>query len=117
MNNAVENEKKPASSKLIQRIIVVGVVIAIIVVFYVFDLGKYFSLEYIKESQARFDALYQEHRVLVVASYMAIYIVMAALSLPGAAVMTLLGGALFGRLVGTIAFPLRVLSEQPWLVL
>ena len=90
-------------SGILQKIIIIGVVIVIIALFYVFDLGKYFSLDYIKASQAKFDALYQEHSILVVAIYMLIYVVMAALSLPGAAVMTLLGGALFGRLVGTVA--------------
>jgi uncharacterized membrane protein YdjX (TVP38/TMEM64 family) len=73
------------------------------VLFKVFNLGQYFTLDYMKASQEKFAALYAEHRVLVIASYMGIYVVMAALSLPGAAVMTLLGGALFGFIVGTIA--------------
>jgi len=54
-------------------------------------------------SQEKFQALYQSHRVLVIASYMGIYIVVTALSLPGAAVMTLAGGGLFGLAVGTVA--------------
>jgi uncharacterized membrane protein YdjX (TVP38/TMEM64 family) len=99
----IAEDKKPGKNSLVQKLIIVGVVILLIGIFYAFDLGQYFSLEYIKASQARFDALYQEHRVLVVAAYMGIYIIMAALSLPGAAVMTLLGGALFGFLVGTVA--------------
>lgn len=105
MSNSVEEpqEQKAAKNKLIQRIIIVIAVVALFGLFYAFDLGQYFSLEYIKASQAKFDALYQANRVLVIASYMGIYIVMAALSLPGAAVMTLLGGALFGFIVGTIA--------------
>jgi uncharacterized membrane protein YdjX (TVP38/TMEM64 family) len=93
----------PQKSKLLPKIIIIAVVIVVIALFFTLDLGKYFSLEYVKESQARFAALYAEHKVLVIAVYMGIYIVMAALSLPGAAVMTLLGGALFGFVVGTIA--------------
>jgi len=105
MNNSTEKtlEKKTTNTKLIQRIIVVIVVIAFIAIFYVFDLGKYFSLEYIKASQEKFAELYSANREIVIAGYMGIYIVMAALSLPGAAVMTLLGGALFGFIVGIIA--------------
>jgi uncharacterized membrane protein YdjX (TVP38/TMEM64 family) len=105
MNNsdAVPQQDTVKKSKLVQKIVIICAVIVIIALFYVFDLGKYFSLEYIKASQERFAALYAEHSVLVVAVYMAIYVVMAALSLPGAAVMTLLGGALFGIVVGTIA--------------
>jgi uncharacterized membrane protein YdjX (TVP38/TMEM64 family) len=45
-----------------------------------------------------------------IASYTLIYIAVTALSLPGAAVMTLAGGGLFGLLVGTI-----VVSFRSWL--
>jgi len=103
--NQAKATTQPAAKKsgLIQKLVIVGVVIILIVLFYAFEVGKYFSLDYIKTSQAKFDSLYQEHSILVVAVYMLVYVVMAALSLPGAAVMTLLAGALFGRLVGTVA--------------
>lgn len=105
MNDTIETAEKkhPATKSILQKIIIIGIVVVLIFLFYVFDLGKYFSLEYIKASQAKFDTLYQQHSVLVIAAYMLIYVIMAALSLPGAAVMTLLGGALFGRLIGTVA--------------
>ncbi len=96
-------EKLPPKSKATQKIVIVGVLALLIALFFLFDLGQYFSLEYMKQSQVRFAELYAQHRVLVVAAYMGIYVVMAALSLPGAAVMTLLGGALFGFIVGTAA--------------
>jgi uncharacterized membrane protein YdjX (TVP38/TMEM64 family) len=70
--------------------------------FFVFDLQQYLSLDYVKESQARFAELYQAKPVLVIAVYMAIYILVTALSLPGAAILTLAGGALFGLLTGLI---------------
>ena len=87
----------------IKKIAIVLVIIIFVSGFILFDLGQYFSLSYIKESQQKFDLLYAEHRALVIASYMLIYIIMAALSLPGAIVMGLAGGALFGFVVGTIA--------------
>ena len=46
--------------------------------------------------------LYSEHRIGVITGYMGIYILVTSLSLPGAAIMTLAGGAMFGLLVGTI---------------
>ena len=95
--------KQDGKKKLIQRIVIIGVLVGIVALFFIFDLGQYFTLEYMKESQVKFAQYYEENSVLVVGAYILIYIVMAALSLPGAAVMTLLGGALFGRLVGTIA--------------
>jgi len=81
---------------------IVLAILAVIVSFWYFEFGKYLTLSYIKESQEKFQTLYQGNRTLVIASYMAIYILVTALSLPGAAVLTLAGGALFGLLVGTI---------------
>ncbi|GBE05660.1 MAG TPA: TVP38/TMEM64 family protein [Nitrospirae bacterium] len=91
------------NKKHVKKIIIVLVIILLIAVFKVFNLGEYFSLAYIKESQEKFDLLYAEHRVTVIAVYMLIYIVMAALSLPGAVIMGLAGGALFGFIVATVA--------------
>jgi pyruvate/2-oxoglutarate dehydrogenase complex dihydrolipoamide dehydrogenase (E3) component/uncharacterized membrane protein YdjX (TVP38/TMEM64 family) len=82
---------------------VIGVVAALIVVFFVFDLGRFFSLEALKENRATLEAWRAAHPAAAIATYMAIYVAMAALSLPGAAVLTLAGGALFGVVVGTIA--------------
>lgn len=89
--------------KLIRKIIVVGVLALLVALFFVFDLGRYLNLDYIKGQQARFEALYQAHPLLTVGGYMLIYIVVTGFSLPGAAVMTLAGGAMFGLAVGTIA--------------
>lgn len=90
------------STGLLQKLAIVAVIIALIVVFYVFDLGQYFTLSYLKASKEAFAGLYAQHRVLVIGTYMLIYIVSTALSLPGAAVLTLGGGALFGVIVGTV---------------
>lgn len=81
---------------------VAGLIIIGIFVFRYFELGQYLSLDYLKASQEKFDRLYQSHRFAVIAAYMGIYIAVTALSLPGAAVLTLAGGGLFGRVVGTI---------------
>jgi uncharacterized membrane protein YdjX (TVP38/TMEM64 family) len=89
--------------KWVAKASVVGLIVLGIVAFRYFDLGQYLSLEYIKTSQERFHALYQPHRLPVIAAYMGIYTVVTALSLPGAAVMTLAGGGLLGLVVGTVA--------------
>jgi uncharacterized membrane protein YdjX (TVP38/TMEM64 family) len=88
--------------KTVKKLVVLGIVAALVAVFLIFDLGQYLTLSYIKESQAKFEALYAENRAGVIAAYMAIYILVTSLSLPGAAIMTLAGGALFGLLVGTV---------------
>jgi pyruvate/2-oxoglutarate dehydrogenase complex dihydrolipoamide dehydrogenase (E3) component/uncharacterized membrane protein YdjX (TVP38/TMEM64 family) len=73
-----------------------------IAAFFVFDLGQYVSLDYIKHSQARFVALYAQQPVLVTAVYFGVYVAVTALSLPGAVILTLAGGAIFGLVWGTV---------------
>jgi uncharacterized membrane protein YdjX (TVP38/TMEM64 family) len=90
------------SKKTIQRISIVLGVVALIVVFKILGLERYFSLSYLKSSQESFATLYSQHQAVVIGAYMLIYIVVTALSLPGAAVLTLAGGALFGFVVGTV---------------
>ncbi|TVQ98336.1 MAG: TVP38/TMEM64 family protein [Desulfovibrionales bacterium] len=85
-----------------QKIFLVLLLAALVGAFFLFDLGEYLSLEYIKDSQQRFQALYAEKAATVIAVYMLVYILATSLSLPGAAVLTLAGGALFGLLLGTV---------------
>ena len=70
--------------------------------FFAFGLERYFTLEYLKASQADLATLYQERPLQVVAAYFVAYVLVTGLSLPGAAIMTLLGGAMFGLLLGTV---------------
>jgi uncharacterized membrane protein YdjX (TVP38/TMEM64 family) len=86
----------------VKKIIIIVTVLLLIAAFRIFNIGDYLSLSYIKESQERFAVLYRDQRITVTAAYMAIYILVTSLSLPGAAVMTLAGGALFGLVTGTV---------------
>jgi len=85
-----------------KKIIIVLVVIGLIIAFRVFHLGEYLTLAYVKESQKHFTMLYEENRALVISVYIAIYLLVTSLSLPGAAVLGLAAGSLFGLLTGTI---------------
>jgi uncharacterized membrane protein YdjX (TVP38/TMEM64 family) len=78
------------NKKIIQKVVIACVIVLGIVAFRYFDLGQYFTLDYIKASQEKFQELYQAHRFQVIAAYMGIYIVVTALSLPGAAVPQIL---------------------------
>ncbi|GAB4360891.1 MAG: bifunctional TVP38/TMEM64 family protein/FAD-dependent oxidoreductase [Gammaproteobacteria bacterium] len=77
-------------------------IIALVVSFFVFDLGQYFTLEFFKAQRETIDAYFNDHPWQVVAVYFLIYVVVTGLSLPGATIMTLAGGAIFGLLWGTI---------------
>lgn len=87
---------------LFKKLVLVGVIIALIIAFWAFNLGRYFTLSYVKGSVEGFQALYAEHRVMVILVYFVIYVAATSLSLPGAAVLTIAGGALFGFLTGTL---------------
>src|SRR5262245_7668721 len=84
------------------RLLLLVIVAAAVAAFFFFDLGRFFSLDYIKSQQAAFSAYYAEHRWQTIAIYFLVYVAVTALSLPGAAILTLAGGALLGTLTGTI---------------
>ena len=83
-----------------KRLLLLGVLIAAIAAFFIFDLKQIFSVEYFQAQRMRIDTLHAQHPVATAAVYFAIYVVIAALSVPGAAAMTLIGGALFGVALG-----------------
>ncbi|MFP5324112.1 MAG: VTT domain-containing protein, partial [Gammaproteobacteria bacterium] len=85
-----------------RKIFLLVVLVAGIGAFFAFDLGRFLSLDYLKLSQAAFADLYAQHPWQVAAAYFAIYVTATALSLPGAAIITLAGGAIFGLLWGTV---------------
>lgn len=95
----------------IKKIAILAVMAVLIGLFFYFDVAQYLNLEYLKESQERFQQLYQQNRVTVISLYMLMYIVVTALSLPGAAIMTLAGGGLFGLITGTIAVSFASISK------
>ena len=84
------------------RIAVILVFAALVVAFIWFDLVRYLNLEYLKARQADIDTFYRQHPATVLATYFFAYVAITGLSLPGAAIMTLAGGAVFGLLWGTV---------------
>lgn len=84
------------------QIVIILLVIALIASFFIFDLGQYLNLQYLKEQQNAIDAFYAANPLVTAIAYFIIYVLVAGLSLPGAAILTLAGGAIFGLLVGTV---------------
>ena len=70
--------------------------------FFAFDLGRFFSLDFFKSQQAAIEAFRREAPLLLGGIYFVVYVVVTGLSLPGAAIMTLAGGAIFGLLWATL---------------
>ena len=67
-----------------------------VLIFFIFDLQRFLTLEYLQASRESFAATYLESPFTVSAIYFLIYVVSTALSVPGAVILTLAGGALFG---------------------
>jgi dihydrolipoamide dehydrogenase len=84
------------------KLVLLALLAAAVVAFFAFDLGRFLSLEYLKGQQATLDAYYAAHRGRTIALYALVYIAVTALSLPGAAILTLAGGALFGFWTGLV---------------
>lgn len=84
------------------RKLLIGVIVTLVAAFFIFDLGRFFSLEYLKSEQAALDTLYASKPLTVIAVFFFGYIAVTALSLPGAAILTLAAGAQFGLLAGTL---------------
>jgi len=73
-----------------------------IVAFFAFDLGRFFSLTFLKQQQAALDAFYADNPLAMLGGFFVLYVGVTALSLPGAAILTLAAGALFGLVTGLV---------------
>jgi len=79
-----------------QRLIIAALLILAIGVFFLSGAHQWFTLETLKAYQSDFQAAFNQNPWQVAGIFFAVYVVITALSLPGATLMTLLGGTLFG---------------------
>lgn len=84
------------------RVVLLLVILSLIAAYFIFDLQQYLSLEALKSQQASIESYRSAHPALATIVYALIYIAVTGLSLPGAAILTLAGGAVFGLLWGTV---------------
>lgn len=88
---------------MIKKLVFLGVLVAVVVAaWYVFDLGQYLNLYYIQSRAPHWQAQLEQHPLLFAGIFFGVYVLVTGLSIPGAAVMTLLAGALFGVVWGTV---------------
>jgi pyruvate/2-oxoglutarate dehydrogenase complex dihydrolipoamide dehydrogenase (E3) component/uncharacterized membrane protein YdjX (TVP38/TMEM64 family) len=85
-----------------KKIILVAGLLIVVLLFFMFDLGQYLTLDYIKSQQQVIDQYYAENRVLTLIGFFILYVVITGASLPGATVLTLAGGAIFGLFTGLL---------------
>lgn len=81
-------------------LLIVGLVL--IAGFFIFDLGQYFNLAFLKAQQSGIESYYVNNPLKTALLFFFTYVLVTGLSLPAAGILTLAGGAIFGVLVGTI---------------
>ena len=69
--------------------------------YFILDLGQFLALEYVQSQLNTIQDYKNQNFTVAALAYFAIYIVVAALSIPGAVILTLIGGAIFGLFWGT----------------
>ena len=96
------------------RLLVLGLIVAALAVFFASGAQRYFTFENAKQQQAAIEAYYQSHVWQTVLVYFALYIALTGLSVVGAATaMTLLGGSGGEHRLPTGAHALAHLLERP----
>ncbi|MCY7280502.1 MAG: TVP38/TMEM64 family protein, partial [Sphingomonas bacterium] len=84
------------------RIGLLLLIAAAIAAFFLLDLGRFLTLDYVKDQQAALGDVLTREPALVVGGFFLAYVAVTSLSLPGAAIMTLAAGAIFGLWLGTL---------------
>ncbi len=85
-----------------RKIALLAALLLAVALFFSFDLGRFLTLAALQQHRTMLRDYYLAHSLLMVTGFMAIYIVQTALSLPGAAILSLAAGAIFGAMQGTI---------------
>jgi len=85
-----------------KKVILFALAVLAVGLFFWFDLGRFLTLESLKANRQALLDFYASHTLVMVAGFMAVYIIQTALSLPGAAILSLAAGAIFGPAMGTV---------------
>ncbi|SDL17642.1 Uncharacterized membrane protein YdjX, TVP38/TMEM64 family, SNARE-associated domain [Maridesulfovibrio ferrireducens] len=84
------------------KILIFILLLAGVFLFFALDFDRFLTLDYLKSSRQEFQVFYELHPFGSIFSFFVIYVVIVGLNLPGAAVLGLAGGALFGFTVGVV---------------
>lgn len=86
----------------LKKLVILLIGITAVGLFFALDLKQYLTLESLKAHRQLLQQFHAEHALLMVAAFMAIYIIQTGLALPGATVLSLAAGAVFGPWLGTL---------------
>ena len=86
----------------IRRVLVLVLICALVGAFFAFDLNRYFSLDFFRSQQDAITDYHEANPWRAAFIFFVMYVAVTGLSLPGAAIMTLVAGAIFGLFLGTV---------------
>ncbi len=101
-SNAAAPETPPQKKNLLVRLAPVGVIVVALMLFFVFDLDRFFNFDLISENKEALDSWISANTLLAVLLFAAAYAGAVAISFPGATIFTVAGGFLLGLWKGTI---------------
>lgn len=84
-----------------KKIVLILCGLTAIAIFFWLDLGRFLTLESLKSNRQTLLDFHARHQVAMVAAFMAVYIIQTGLALPGATILSLAAGAIFGPVMGT----------------
>ena len=87
---------------MIKRIFLILLILILAASFFYFDLNQLLTLDGLKGSMAQFNDYKAQSPLLIIGGFFLLYVIVTALSLPGAAILTLAAGALFGLVQGLL---------------
>jgi len=95
--------KPPPTTAAVRRWLPAAVLVGLVAMAYVLGLHRHISLSALAENRDALHGFVTDHLFLALIAYMAIYVLLVALSVPGAAVMSIAGGFLFGWMISVPA--------------
>ena len=90
------------SPKTMLKLLLLVLIIAAVAAFFIFDVQQFLNFSYLKAQHLEFRRYYEQHTLSTALLYFFVYVLVTALSVPGALVMTIAGGAIFGVMYGTV---------------
>ena len=87
---------------MIKRLLLLTLIVGAIAAFFAFDLGRFLSLEALQDRRSLLIDYRDAQPLLLTAAFFGVYVLVTALSIPGAVVLTLAAGAIFGVIWGTV---------------
>jgi uncharacterized membrane protein YdjX (TVP38/TMEM64 family) len=88
--------------RVVLRLIPIGVILAVVIAFFAFGLSRYLTVETLRANQAGLRTFASTHAFLAPLAFVGLYAGVVALSLPGAAIMTITGGFVFRLWIGAL---------------